>query len=89
MFRANPQRTGVYNATGVRQFRMLKWKSLKPPAFQSSGSGLAVADGVVCFGSNNDQHLYGWYLKLTALNEQLDRATTATQFSLEDFFHCS
>ncbi|MEJ5360735.1 MAG: PQQ-binding-like beta-propeller repeat protein [Spirochaetota bacterium] len=54
MFRANLQRTGVYNTRGVQQLSELKWK------FKTEGwvvSSPAIADGVVYFGSV-DKNLY-------------------------------
>jgi len=54
MFRANPQRTGVYQAAGVPRFSAVKWK------FHTGGyviSSPAVADGVVYVGST-DHNLY-------------------------------
>ena len=54
MFRANPQRTGVYNDTTEPASGELLWK------FETKGDILSspiVADDVVYFGSN-DHHLY-------------------------------
>ena len=51
MFRANLQRTGVYDTRGVHQLSELKWK------FKTEGvvfSSPAIADGVVYFGSGDN-----------------------------------
>ncbi len=54
MFRANLQRTGVYDTRGVHQLSELKWKFKTEDAVFSSP---AIADGVVYFGSV-DGNLY-------------------------------
>ena len=54
MFRANLQRTGVYDTRGVHQLSELKWKFKTEDAVFSSP---AIADGVVYFGSD-DGNLY-------------------------------
>jgi outer membrane protein assembly factor BamB len=54
MFRGSLEHTGVYDATGVRQFSQVKWK------YQTEGrviSSPTVAGGAVYVGST-DQHLY-------------------------------
>ena len=54
MFRGNLEHTGVYNATGVREFHRVQWR------FQTEGrviSSPAVARGAVYVGST-DQNLY-------------------------------
>src|SRR5439155_618718 len=54
MYRGNPQHTGAYEASGVRQMSDVKWK------FKAGGSvraSPAIADGIVYFGSH-DEHLY-------------------------------
>ena len=59
MFRANLQRTGVYNTKGIYQLTELKWK------FKTKGrvfSSPAIADGVVYFGSV-DGNLYAVDIK--------------------------
>ena len=59
MFRANLQRTGVYNTKGIHQLTELKWK------FKTEGwvySSPAIADGVVYFGSK-DGNLYAVDIK--------------------------
>jgi len=59
MFRANLQRTGVYNTKGVHQLTELKWKFKTEDKVFSSP---AIADGVVYFGSN-DGNLYAVDIK--------------------------
>ena len=56
-YRANPQHTGVYDATGGQPNNVLKWSydELTNPITDP-----AVADGVVYFGSN-DHNLYAIY----------------------------
>ena len=54
MFRANLQRTGVYNTKGVPQLNELLWKFKTRGAI---GSSPAVAEGVVYVG-NGCNHLY-------------------------------
>jgi len=54
MFRANLQRTGVYDTRGVHQLSELKWKFKTGDTVFSSP---AFADGVVYFGSF-DNNLY-------------------------------
>ena len=54
MFRANPQRTGVYEARGVHQLTEMEWKYRTGGAVRSSP---AVANGVLYFGSH-DGHLH-------------------------------
>jgi outer membrane protein assembly factor BamB len=50
MFRANSQRTGVYNTTGIRHFKEVKWK-LQLTSFNVNFSACpTVADGVICIG---------------------------------------
>ena len=58
MFRANFQRTGVYNFAEVRQLNGLKWQSKKSPEFLTKCLGLTVAEGIVCVASS-DRNLYG------------------------------
>ncbi len=58
MFRANLQRTGVYNTKGIHQLTELKWK-FKTEDVDSSP---AIADGVVYFGSF-DGNLYAVDIK--------------------------
>ena len=58
MFRANFQRTGVYNTTGIRQLKGLKWKLDKSNLAFIFDYGLTVADGIVCLG-NWDGNFYG------------------------------
>ena len=58
MFRANLQRTGVYNTKGIHQLTELKWK-FKTEDVDSSP---AIADGVVYFGSL-DGNLYAVDIK--------------------------
>jgi len=59
MFRSNFQRTGVYNTTGIRQLKGLKWKLDRSNLiFIFFDCGLTVADGILCLG-NWDGNLYG------------------------------
>lgn len=48
MFKANFQRTGVYNTTGVRHLRGIKWRFPKV-SLAGSPSSPEVANGVVYF----------------------------------------
>jgi eukaryotic-like serine/threonine-protein kinase len=64
MFRANSQRTGVYNATGVRQFKEIKWQfqnDLLIPASDWNqllfGSTLELADGLLYLAGKNRFHV--------------------------------
>ena len=58
MFRANFQRTGVYNLSKVQQFDKLKWQCQKFPEISNRYLGLAVGEGIVCVASK-DRNLYG------------------------------
>lgn len=62
MFRANFQRTGVYQTTSVRQLKGLKWKFRQSPnvasAIPGTNRGLAVGDGVACVEAPGG-NLYG------------------------------
>ena len=58
MFRANFQRTGVYDTSEVRQLNGLKWRSRKSPDSLTWSFCLSVSEGIVCVGSG-DRNLYG------------------------------
>lgn len=73
MFKANFQRTGVYNTTGVRHLRGIKWRFSKA-SLAGSPSSPEVANGVVYF-DGGDGNLYAleaetgqrlWKLEITA-----------------------
>lgn len=53
MFRANARRTGIYNSTGLRRLRGIKWKYPKDSAIDFSNSALELSDGVLYLGSKN------------------------------------
>ena len=57
MYRANPQHTGVYDASGTQPNNVLKWSFDEE---NNPVTGSAVADGVVYFGSS-DHNLYAIY----------------------------
>lgn len=52
MFRANPQRTGVYQTSSLRQFNQVKWtlQVAMPSVYRDACP--AIADGVICVGSS-------------------------------------
>lgn len=58
MFRANFQRTGVYDTPEVRQLNGLKWQSRKSPDSLTWDECLSVSESIVCVG-NGDRNLYG------------------------------
>lgn len=58
MFRANFQRTGVYDPPEVRQLNGLKWRSRKSPDSLTWYFCLSVSESIVCVG-NQDRNLYG------------------------------
>ena len=58
MFRANFQRTGVYDTSEVRQLNGLKWRSRKSPDAWAWSFCLSVSENIVCVG-NGDRNLYG------------------------------
>lgn len=58
MFRANFQRTGVYDTFEICQLNGLKWQSRKSPDSLTWCSCLSVSENIVCVG-NCDRNLYG------------------------------
>jgi outer membrane protein assembly factor BamB len=74
MFRGNLQHTGVYQATGVKNFSRVKWK------FQTSGrviSSPAVVNGTVYVGST-DKNLYALALDSGALKWKFETGSWVT-----------
>ena len=57
MFRANFERTGVYDTPEVRQLNGLKWRSKKSPDSLTWYCCLSVWEDIVCVGC--DRNLYG------------------------------
>jgi hypothetical protein len=57
MFRANPQRTGVYQTEGVRRLHGIKWKFKTERVIEAWFSSPTIVDGVAYFGSD-DGYLY-------------------------------
>ncbi|MEM6613785.1 MAG: PQQ-binding-like beta-propeller repeat protein, partial [Cyanobacteria bacterium P01_C01_bin.72] len=62
MYRANSERTGFYETTGVRRFKGIKWKFRQSNAVRgwtpSWNCGIASDNGIVCI-SNSGGNLYG------------------------------
>lgn len=52
MFRANPQRTGVYQTSSLRHFNQVKWTLQIAMPSVSRDACPAIADGVICVGSS-------------------------------------
>ncbi|MGL5835824.1 MAG: PQQ-binding-like beta-propeller repeat protein [Waterburya sp.] len=62
MFRANFQRTGVYQATDIRQLRGLNWK-FKPninSSLSSKNWHILANNEIVCFNNNYGGNLYAY-----------------------------
>src|SRR5205085_11395246 len=57
MFRADPQRTGVYKTEGVRRLHGVKWKFKTERVVEAWFSSPSVSDGIVYVGSD-DSYLY-------------------------------
>ncbi|MDJ0727703.1 MAG: PQQ-binding-like beta-propeller repeat protein [Prochloraceae cyanobacterium] len=57
MFRANFQRSGIYNTTGIRQLKGLKWKIARSNISFILDFGLVLADRTLCLG-NWDGNVY-------------------------------
>ncbi|MEM8720946.1 MAG: hypothetical protein AAGE84_16890 [Cyanobacteria bacterium P01_G01_bin.39] len=53
MFRANFQRTGVYDTSEIRQLNGLKWRSRKSPDSLTWYCCLSVSEGIVCVGDSD------------------------------------
>jgi outer membrane protein assembly factor BamB len=57
MFRANLQRTGVFESEGVRRLRGVKWKFETERVVEAWFSSPSVSGGVIYFGGG-DGYLY-------------------------------